>query len=121
MVDWEGQGDMAHVARTVAIVESAGPTQLLFAAWAQSRVIQSSNVGVEQAVKGIGVSDGFTANAPYLVASVHEKLDSGQADRGREARVQTPSVSHDKQATPSSSGCHVDFKFWPRPLGWNSK
>ena len=57
MVDWKGEGNVAHVARAVHIVETTRPTRVLFVTGSKCRVIQSPQVGVQEAVKGVRVSN----------------------------------------------------------------
>ena len=62
MVDREREGDVPHVSRTVDIIQTTSPTRVIFSTGAQSRVVESSHVGMEQAVECIGVGNLFAAD-----------------------------------------------------------
>lgn len=79
MVNGQREGDMSHMARTVGIIESAGPAQVLLPARTQSRVVQSTQVGMEEAVKRVRVGYGLPTDAQNLVTGVDQKLDGREA------------------------------------------
>ena len=87
MVDGQGEGDVAHVAGAVDVVEPAGSAEVVFPRGAQGRVVESAQVGVQQAVKGVGVGDLPAADLLDLPSGVGEELDGGEAAGGSEAGV----------------------------------
>ena len=67
MVDREGEGDVPHVSRTVDIIQTTSPTRVILSTGAQSRVVESSHVGMEQAVECVGVGNLFAADLLNLL------------------------------------------------------
>ena len=98
---------MPHVSRTVNVVQPACTTEIMLVARSQSWVVQTTKIGVQEAVERVGVGDFLATDLLDFRPRVGEKGDGGETPRGREARINATNVHHLICAATWSGACHI--------------
>ena len=94
VVDGQGKGNVSHVTGTVDVVQAAGSAQVMLVRRAQGWVVESTQVGVQQAVKDVWVGDLPTANLFDLCSGVGEESNGRESAGGCKPGVYSPDVYH---------------------------
>ena len=93
VIDGQREGDVAHVARAMHVVETARAAEVLLAARPHGRVVEAALVRVQETVKGGWVGDMLAADPSDLVSVYVRKRTEERrmdgANRGSRPRTST--------------------------------